>query len=143
MGVKAVVFGEVEGSRLARKELDHEWEALILRLVEAIEFLFAIAALARLISACIEKRLESRAKCGVDDLDAKHHVDVFGRSEWETRRIEQQALLIPFKARAFLDLTARAESGEKIDGKNIKKHRNDVFRLAQLLPKDAPSSLST
>ncbi len=46
-------------------------------------------------------------------------------------------LLIPFKARAFLDLTARAEAGEKIDSKNIRKHRNDVFRLAQLLPGNA------
>lgn len=48
-----------------------------------------------------------------------------------------ETLLIPFKARAFLDLTARKEQGEKIDSKNIKKHRSDVFRLAQLLPGDA------
>lgn len=48
-----------------------------------------------------------------------------------------ETLLIPFKARAFLDLTERAQNGEKIDGKNIKKHRNDVFRLLQLLPEDA------
>ena len=46
------------------------------------------------------------------------------------------------KARAFLDLTARAETGEKIDGKNIKKHRNDVFRLVQLLPKTASIELA-
>jgi hypothetical protein len=48
-----------------------------------------------------------------------------------------ETLLIPFKARAFLDLSARAEAGEKIDSKNIKKHRNDVPRLTQLLPGDA------
>jgi hypothetical protein len=48
-----------------------------------------------------------------------------------------ETLLIPFKARAFLDLTERARNGEKIDSKNIKKHRNDVFRLLQLLPADA------
>lgn len=53
-----------------------------------------------------------------------------------------ETLLIPFKARAFLDLTARAEAGEKIDGKNIKKHRNDVFRLVQLLPKGASIELA-
>jgi hypothetical protein len=53
-----------------------------------------------------------------------------------------ETLLIPFKARAFLDLTARAEAGEKIDGKNIKKHRNDVFRLVQLLPKNASIELA-
>ncbi|ODU71581.1 MAG: hypothetical protein ABT05_01000 [Lautropia sp. SCN 66-9] len=50
-------------------------------------------------------------------------------------------LLIPFKARAFLDLTARAEAGEKVDSKNIRKHRNDVFRLAQLLPGNASITL--
>lgn len=53
-----------------------------------------------------------------------------------------ETLLIPFKARAFLDLTARAAAGEKIDGKNIKKHRNDVFRLVQLLPKSASIELA-
>lgn len=51
--------------------------------------------------------------------------------------IIDETLLIPFKARAFLDLTERAERGEEIDSKTIKKHRNDVFRLAQLLPGDA------
>ena len=47
-----------------------------------------------------------------------------------------KTLLIPFKARAFLDLTERKDGGENIDSRNIKKHRNDVFRLVQLLPGD-------
>jgi len=51
-------------------------------------------------------------------------------------------LLIPFKARAFLDLSERKAAGESIDSKNIKKHRTDVFRLAQLLPEDASIELS-
>lgn len=51
--------------------------------------------------------------------------------------IIDETVLIPFKARAFLDLTARAESGIKVNDKDIKKHRNDVFRLAQLLSPDA------
>ncbi|RLA40192.1 MAG: hypothetical protein DRR42_26255 [Gammaproteobacteria bacterium] len=51
--------------------------------------------------------------------------------------IIDETLLIPFKARAFLDLSARAEKGEKVKSKDIKKHRNDVFRLAQLLPGNA------
>lgn len=41
--------------------------------------------------------------------------------------------LICLKAKAFLDLTNRKESGETIDSKNIKKHKNDVFRLAVTL----------
>lgn len=45
-----------------------------------------------------------------------------------------EKLIIPFKARAFLNPSARAAGGEKIDSKNIRKHRK---RLAQLLPSDA------
>lgn len=42
--------------------------------------------------------------------------------------------LIPLKARAWLDLTKRLAEGQKIDSKDIAKHRNDVFRLAGTLP---------
>lgn len=41
--------------------------------------------------------------------------------------------IIPFKAKAWLELKARKENGEQVDSKNITKHKNDVFRLAQLL----------
>ena len=41
--------------------------------------------------------------------------------------------LIPFKAKAWLDLTQRKANGEQIDSKNIRKHKNDVFRLTELL----------
>jgi hypothetical protein len=41
--------------------------------------------------------------------------------------------LIPLKAVAWLDLKARQEKGEAVDAKNIRKHANDVLRLAQLL----------
>lgn len=44
--------------------------------------------------------------------------------------------LIPFKAKAWLDLKERKSNGEQIDSKNIKKHKNDVFRLAQLITTD-------
>jgi len=33
----------------------------------------------------------------------------------------------------FLDLTARRDAGERIKSSNIKKHKNDMFRLFQLL----------
>ncbi len=51
------------------------------------------------------------------------------------------AALIPLKARAWLDLTARQGSGEEIKEDDIKKHRNDVFRLAATLPADPGSIL--
>lgn len=41
--------------------------------------------------------------------------------------------LILFKAKAWLDLTRRKKEGEQIDSKNIRKHKNDVFRLSVLL----------
>ena len=50
------------------------------------------------------------------------------------------AYLIPFKAKAWLDLTARKANGENVDSKNIRKHKNDVFRLSALL---APGSQIT
>lgn len=43
------------------------------------------------------------------------------------------AALILFKAKAWLDLTRRKEGGGQIDSKNIRKHKNDVFRLSVLL----------
>jgi hypothetical protein len=41
--------------------------------------------------------------------------------------------LIGLKAKAFLDLSDRKSKGESIDEKNIRKHKNDVFRLAIML----------
>ncbi len=41
--------------------------------------------------------------------------------------------LIPFKAKAWLDLSDRKAAGEQVDSRNIRKHKNDVFRLSELL----------
>ena len=53
--------------------------------------------------------------------------------------------LIPLKARAWLDLTQRKAAGENIDSRDIKKHRNDVLRLYQILSPeikiDAPEAM--
>ena len=60
----------------------------------------------------------------------------------EARRVVEdislvdQRLLIPLKARAFLDLSRRKANGEDVDARHIRKHRDDVFRLVQLLPGD-------
>ena len=43
------------------------------------------------------------------------------------------AYLIPFKAKAWLDLTQKKATGQAVDSKNIRKHKNDVFRLSALL----------
>lgn len=41
--------------------------------------------------------------------------------------------IIPFKAKAWLDLKTRKERGEHVDSRDIKKHKNDVIRLSILL----------
>lgn len=43
-------------------------------------------------------------------------------------------VLIPLKAKAWLDLIERKTLGDTIDSKDIRKHRNDVLRLFPLLP---------
>lgn len=41
--------------------------------------------------------------------------------------------LIPLKTKAWLDLSGRKAAGENVDSKNVRKHKNDVFRLSVLL----------
>jgi hypothetical protein len=49
--------------------------------------------------------------------------------------------LIPLKARAWLDMTARRNQGETVDERDIRKHRNDVFRLFQILSPDLATDI--
>lgn len=59
--------------------------------------------------------------------------------------------LIPLKAKAWMDLSQRKAEGADVDSKDVKKHRNDVFRLfaivdpefAAEVPKQVRSDLST
>lgn len=44
--------------------------------------------------------------------------------------------MIPFKAKAWLDLKERKEWGNHVDSHDIKKHKNDVIRLSMLLVPD-------
>lgn len=57
----------------------------------------------------------------------QHKTDIDGVS------VVTQECLIPLKARAWLDLSARKAAGEKIDSKNVNKHKNDLFRLFQII----------
>lgn len=41
--------------------------------------------------------------------------------------------IIPFKMRAFCDLSNRKAQGAHVDSRDIKKHKNDVLKIAQLL----------
>lgn len=50
--------------------------------------------------------------------------------------------LIPFKAKAWLDLKEQRLKGKHVDGKNLKKHKNDIFRLVQLITPNTRKVLS-
>ena len=41
--------------------------------------------------------------------------------------------IIPFKAKAWLDLTDKRNRGMNVDEKDIRKHKNDIARLAMVL----------
>lgn len=41
--------------------------------------------------------------------------------------------LIPFKAKAWLDLSERKSKGEQVDSRDVIKHKKDVFRLTDLV----------
>ncbi|MEW4411227.1 hypothetical protein [Clostridium sp. AN503] len=41
--------------------------------------------------------------------------------------------IVPFKAKAWLDLSEKRKNGLHVDSKDIKKHKNDVVRLVTLL----------
>jgi len=55
------------------------------------------------------------------------------KREIEGISIVDEQCLIPLKARAWLNLTQRKADGGDVDSKDIRKHRNDVLRLYQLL----------
>jgi hypothetical protein len=66
--------------------------------------------------------------------------------EGNLKRANTEALIC-LKARAYLDLSARKEKGEKVDEKHIKKHKTDVFRLITTLAEnetfELPGSIQT
>jgi hypothetical protein len=41
--------------------------------------------------------------------------------------------LIPLKAKAWIDLTERKRSGGHVNSTDIKKHKNDVFRMLAIV----------
>lgn len=51
--------------------------------------------------------------------------------------------IIPFKAKAWLDLSQKKQQGMQVDSKSINKHKRDVFRLAVLLREDQRVYTST
>ncbi|MCA9176047.1 MAG: hypothetical protein KDB14_16290 [Planctomycetales bacterium] len=66
-----------------------------------------------------------------------------GRATIEGLPVVRPEHLIPLKAKAWLDLTARAADGHNVDSKDIRKHRNDVFRLYAIVDPEYAASPAT
>ena len=49
--------------------------------------------------------------------------------------------LVPFKAKAWLDLMDKRNRGISVDEKNIRKHKNDIARLVVILDGKVPVTL--
>jgi hypothetical protein len=75
--------------------------------------------------------------------DAYYHLILEQRDEEKNLPFANPAALIPLKAKAWLDLSERAKKGERIDDKDIAKHRGDVFRIANTIPGEAGPNLPT
>jgi len=64
-----------------------------------------------------------------------------GKREVDGLQIVGPEHLIALKARAWLDLTARKAAGDHVDSKDIRKHKNDVFRLFAIVDPDFTGSV--
>lgn len=62
--------------------------------------------------------------------DAYYQTLLQGRVVVDGISILKHSWLIPFKAKAWLDLKDRSMRGEHVDSRNLKKHRNDIIRMA-------------
>lgn len=59
-----------------------------------------------------------------------------GKQDLDGLSVLNPEYLIPLKARAWLDLTARKTAGDHVDSRDIRKHKNDIFRLYQVISPD-------
>ena len=67
--------------------------------------------------------------------DAYYSALLSGRKTYDGISVVTIETIILFKIKAWLDMKLRIENGEEIDSRDIKKHKNDVFRLlANVVP---------
>lgn len=70
--------------------------------------------------------------------DDYYHFMLSGRKVISDISVLDAEHIIPFKMFAWLDLKDRKARGEHVNEKDLKKHKNDVFRLLQIVDIDTP-----
>ena len=61
--------------------------------------------------------------------DSYYQALLMGRDVIDGFSILRHSWLIPFKAKAWLDLNERNRHGAHVDSRDLKKHRNDIIRM--------------
>ena len=106
------------------------------------EFPFMIELFARAESVFNEEALICRSLHLGDEISSLsaillntdyYNLLLTGKTIYSDVPILPNTYLVLFKAKAWLDLSERGIAGQKIDEKDIRKHKNDVARLAVLL----------
>lgn len=87
----------------------------------------------------VEDNLSSLSAILMNEEYYKFTID--NSTEENSVHIANHETLICLKAKAFLDLVERKSEGQKIDDKNIRKHKTDIFRLLVLLAPEQKFSL--
>ena len=68
--------------------------------------------------------------------EAYYHFLLDGRTEANGVSVLDGAHLVPMKMKAWLDLTEKKKEGIHVNDKDLRKHRQDVFRLFPLISND-------
>lgn len=66
--------------------------------------------------------------------DAYYELLLNGRDVINGISILRPSAIVPFKAKAWLDLTKQQLDGNHVDSRSIKKHKNDIIRIVTELP---------
>lgn len=113
-----------------QKPTDNNFPAMVELFSRAPDSLWPIEG-GRLTSIPFDEAVSSLSAVLLND--AYYAFILAGRREVDGLPWVGEDRLIPLKAIAWLELSARKEQGEQVDAKNIRKHANDVLRLSQLL----------
>lgn len=107
---------------------------LMLELFSRKPDVLSVAEHGHLTSIPVDEAVSSLSAILMDD--EYYNFILSGRKETDGIPFVGLEHMIPLKARAWIDLVARKNNGENIDSTSIKKHKNDILRLYQLLDPD-------
>lgn len=75
--------------------------------------------------------------------DDYYNVLLAGKVVIQELSVLRPEYLILFKAKAYMDLSERKETGENVDSRDIRKHRNDILRIVVEFVLESVSTLPT